>query len=665
MRLARRMLVLLATATIGGCGTTSAVHTSRADSIDGAITSSGNASDPNPTDSNPTDSNPADTVEPSDTIAVPDAGTLDWKQCDDPNVHDPSLECATLPVPLDYDNPTGDTIDLALIKHPAAGDREGAVLFNPGGPGASGFDYIAFSGAALASTLGVASLDLVGFDPRGAQRSGGIRCVSDQFRDQHLYIDETPDDAQEQALIDEAHNGFIDGCKQHYGDTLRFYSTQNTARDMDAIRAALGDEKISYLGVSYGTYLGATYATMFPDRVRTMVLDSVVEPRGDTDEQQLGTQLVGFEGAFNHWVAWCQRDSTCDFKAANVGVRWDALRQRLDDHPIADTDGRVANSATMLRATQEALYTESDWPALAQALANADDGNVASMMALADALNGRNNDGSFTTLFQSFYVIECASGIAARRPADPEALVGTLQAEAPRFAKYLTAADLSADADTCDKLVGKVEPLELSYTGDGPIVLVAGTNDPATPIRWANKMLGELGSNARMVTYAGEGHGQLLSSTCVADIEGAVLSDLTLPKPNAVCNPEPIVDKPDWWDSLPVPDRVSDVVSLPAVAAALGAAPTQIFSELRTTTLSADDAVAAYTPVLGDAGLQKFDAPSILQLDDVVQGAYSDGTRTLVVLAIGPKAFESEPLQAAKPDLPANTTVVWLLAVGA
>ena len=176
---------------------------------------------------------------------------------------------------------------MALVRLPASGDRQGAVLFNPGGPGGSGFDPIAFSGSSIASALGLDNYDLIGFDPRGVDRSGGIRCVTDAFEDAHLYVDETPDTPEEQALKDEADTGFVDGCKQKYGDTLRFYSTANTARDMDAIREALGDDQISFLGISYGTYLGATYATMFPDHVRAMVLDSAFEPNGDTVEQSV------------------------------------------------------------------------------------------------------------------------------------------------------------------------------------------------------------------------------------------------------------------------------------------------------------------------------------------------------------------------------------------
>lgn len=658
MRPGRQLLAVVAMTALVACGTTAEVRSIRADPLDSDAPPS---SDPvtSPTDSTP----PTDS---SDTTTTTTSSTdrLEWSPCDDPNVQDPVLECATLNVPLDYDNPSGDLIALALIKVPAVDDRAGAVLFNPGGPGASGFDFIAFSGSMLASLLGVSTFDLIGFDPRGVDRSDGIRCVSDEFLTAHLYIDDTPDTPADQALKDEAYNGFIDGCKQKYGDTLRFYSTDNAARDMDAIRAALDDDQVSYLGVSYGTYLGATYATMYPDRVRAMVLDSVAEPNGDTDEQQFATQLVGFEGAFDNWAAWCEGDSTCSFTAADVGSRWDALRQQLDDEPLAVADQRLVNNATMLRATQAALYSESQWPVLADALVDAEAGDAAGILALADSYNGRSEDGTFNTLFQSFPVIQCASGIAPRRPADPESLAATLRANAPRFAQTLTAADLTSEADRCDQLVGDVDPRQISYDGDGPIVLVGGTNDPATPIRWTQKMLAELGPNARMVTYTGEGHGQLLSSTCVAEIEGALLANLTLPDPDTVCDPEPIVEKPDWWDALPVPDGMSDVIALSEVAEIVGAAPTQFFSEMRTTSLDPGAAIATYTNALTEDGFQQFDAPPLLPLADMAQGAYTDGlNRTMAVLAIGPKAFDDAALQGANVGVPPNTTVVWLIAI--
>ena len=170
------------------CGTNAPVHTSRADPIGSSVS----PGDPTDTSAPAGTNGPADTTEPGNTSA-PNNDTLDWTACTDPSAVDPSLECATLKVPLDYDNPSGDTLLMALIKYPAAGDRTGAVLFNPGGPGASGYDPIGFSGSAIAQGLGISSLDVIGFDPRGVDRSGGLHCVSDQFEDQHLYVDDTPD----------------------------------------------------------------------------------------------------------------------------------------------------------------------------------------------------------------------------------------------------------------------------------------------------------------------------------------------------------------------------------------------------------------------------------------------------------------------------------------
>ena len=654
MRCGCRLLALVVLTVFAGCSTSSDVHSTRSVTI-GTGTEAG------------TSGATTDTTSPgtSDTTGSTSGnqGSLDWGTCKDPNVKEAALQCATLKVPLDYDNPSGDSISMALIRLPATGDRQGAVLFNPGGPGGSGFDSIAFAGTSIATALGIdTSFDLIGFDPRGVDRSGGIHCVTDAFEDKHLYVDDTPDTPEEQVLKDEAQQGFIDGCKQKYGDKLRFYSTANTDRDIDAIRVALGDKQISFLGVSYGTYLGATYATMFPDHVRAMVLDSAFEPNGDTVDQQYETQLIGFEGAFNNWIKWCETDSTCAFTASDVGARWDALKQQLDDHPIPGADGRLANNATMESATTEALYSKSDWPVLAQALAKAEKGDPQGIFALGDSDAGRNADGTFTTLSQSFPVIRCASGIGPPPPPDPEALAAAMRAAAPRLGKDTTAKDLTAEADECTSLVGHVDPVKVSYTGNGPIVVVGGTNDPATPIRWAKKMAGEMGTHTRLVTFTGEGHGQLLASTCVTDIEGALLTKLTLPDSGTTCDPDPPVEKPDWWDQVPVPSVVSNPVDLPALGALLGTS--QVFSELRTTSLSALDAVAAYNNAVRTTDFQPFDAPSIVPLDDVAQGVYSDGNgQAFAVIALGPKAFEDESMQSAKFEVPPNTTVVWVLAV--
>jgi len=607
-----------------------------------------------------------DTTEPTDstpTSDVPVVAGLDWGTCTDPKADDPSLECATLTVPLDYDDPSGDTIDIALVRVPASGDREGAVLLNPGGPGGSGFEFGANNGGVIQSELGLDNFDIVGFDPRGVDRSNGIRCVDDAFQDKHLYLDDTPDTPEEQQLLDEGDTGFNDACTKKYGDTLKFYSTENTARDMDMIREAMGDDQISYLGISYGTYLGAVYATLFPDHLRAAVLDSAYEPNGDTVEEQYLTQLVGFEGAFNEWAKWCQDTDTCAFHAADVGARWDALLQQLDDHPVTAADGREGNQAVMGVATTAALYSESEWPVLADALAKAEAGDVTGTFALADGYEQRNPDGTFSTLFQSFNVIRCASGIRTQPPTDAQALLDKIHQQAPRFGGDVTLEDLTGtnedgDVDGCNQLTGPATPVTLDYSGEGPIVVIGGTNDPATPIRWAEEMTKELGANTKMVTFTGEGHGQLLASKCVTEVEGTLLADLQLPDDGTVCDPDPAIEQPAWWGNLAFPADFSDVVALPAVNGALGLTDTQGFAETRTTALGEQAALDELDKTLTDAGFQSVGNPD-LQIDGVVATTYLSPTGDpLVVIAMGPTAFDTDELSSAKGSVPAGQTVV-------
>jgi pimeloyl-ACP methyl ester carboxylesterase len=583
--------------------------------------------------------------------------TVTWAACTDPKATDKVLQCATLTVPLDYADPKGKSVDLALVKAPATSSRTGAILFNPGGPGGSGFDPIAESGTGIQSRMGLEHFDIIGFDPRGVDRSGGIRCVDDAFQNKYLYLDDTPDTPAAQQLLDEATAGFAKGCKDHYADTLRFYSTANTARDMEAIRMALGDEQISYLGISYGTYLGAVYATMFPDRVRAMVLDSAFEPNGDTVEQQWLTQLVGFEGAFNDWAAWCAGDTSCAFTAADVGKRWDALRTQLDDHPITTADGRVANQTTMDVATSASLYSRSEWSVLADALAKAEKGDASGIFTLADAYEGRHADGTFDTLQQSFQVIDCASGIEQTTPPDPQALLDKIHAQAPRMGATVTLKDLTKGSE-CAGITGHAPQVALHYSGKGPIVVVGGTRDPATPIRWAQEMTKELGASARLVTFTGEGHGQLLVSTCVTDAESAVLIRLTLPANGKVCDPDPALTKPEWWGSLPVPAGFSDVVSLPAVNAALGLTPAQGYGETRTTSADAAAAMSAYDKALVAAGFLKLGSQDLHINDTLDVGYQAPNGDILIVLVMGPKAFDTPELQSAKSSVPAGKTVV-------
>ena len=633
---------------LAACDSESGVRATRLD----AVESDGNDS---PDDTNA----PDDTTGPDDTQPeLPDPGSIEWGECNDDAVTEDELECATLEVPLDYSDPDGEQVALALVRAPATDDREGAILFNPGGPGGSGFDPIAYSGTFLQSELGLEHFDLVGFDPRGVDRSGGIRCVDDEYLDAHLYLDDTPDTDEEQRRLNEDRRGFDDKCTAKYGDTLRHYSTANTARDMDMIRAGIGDEQMSYIGISYGTYLGAVYATLFPERVRAMVLDSAFEPNGDSVEEQYLTQLVGFEEAFNNWATWCEGDPSCAFTAADVGAKWDALREELDANPVPGSDGRLGNQSVMDTATFAALYSEAEWPVLADALAKVEQDDADPLFALADDYAGREDDGTFNTLFQSIAVISCASGIEDQPPPDPQALLDEMREKAPRFSRDTTLEDLQYDGGSCDGLMDDQPVVEIAYDGDGPIVVVGGTNDPATPYRWAEEMAAELGPNARLVTFTGEGHGQLLANSCITDLEAALLADLDVPDEGATCNPDPEIERPSWWDDLPEPDGVSTAVSLPALDAALGLRPTEAYYETRLSDMSVDEVINAFESTMPQAGF-----PSLGQgdpdIDDTANTFFltPDGDQ-IVVFVIGPDALLTDELSGAADAIPPGQTAV-------
>lgn len=653
MRARRRVvstIIAAAAIVVAGCASDSGVSVRERTS--GTADSSPDTTPDTTEGTSSTDSTP--TTDPTDFDAI------EWGECTDEAASEETLECATLTVPLDYDDPDGETLDIALVRAPATDDREGAVLFNPGGPGGSGFDPIASSGTYIQTELGLEHFDIVGFDPRGVDRSGGIKCVDDEFQDAHLYLDDTPDTPEEEALLDEAETGFVEGCKANYGDTLKHYSTVNTAKDMDLIRAGLGDEQMSFLGISYGTYLGGVYATLFPERVRAMVLDSAFEPSGDTVEEQYLTQLVGFENAFNDWVAWCEGDTTCPFNAADVGTRWENLRDQLDENPLT-VDGRGVNQSTLDRATTAALYAESDWPVLADALATAEAGTGDGLLALADGYEGRNPDGTFNTLFQSIGIIRCASGMVTQPTDDPEGLLEKIREQAPRFGADVTLEDLvpeDGDIDGCDELTGPAELVQIDYSGDGPIVVVGGKNDPATPFRWAEEMTDAMGPNARLLTFNGEGHGQLLASVCVTDVEAALLADLELPDEGTECEPDPKVERPDWWDSLPVAAELGEPVAVPAVTAALGIDDTLGYATGYLTTLDLDAAVDVANAPFEDDDYQYIDNLD-LEIDGTSLDRYltTDGA-LLLVFVMGPAAFETDDLASAAPSVPDGQTVV-------
>ena len=486
-----------------------------------------------------TDAAPATTTS-SVPLDEPLVSTIAWTECDDDYVFGTVHECATLDVPLDYDDPGGEQLTLALVRVPATEPRVGAILYNPGGPGGSGFSGIGLDGRYYQRQMGLEMFDIVGFDPRGVDRSNGIRCLDDAFIDEHLYIDYSPDTPEEQELFREALEGFSSACVERYGDTLRHYSTANTARDMDMIRAAMGDQQLSFIGISYGTYLGGVYATMFPERVRAMVLDSASVPYAydtATDEVYLGYAMAA-EYAFDAWASWCEETASCAFTAADVGERWDALWAQLEEQPVVAADGRLAHTSVMYWALAQASYDEDTWPELAEALADVANGDAEGLFDLADAYHGRSPDGTFDTSDQSFQVINCASGFEDPPLDDPYGLIEQIIAEAPRFARYYTLERLQLLSQGCDGVARGETIVEIDYAGDGPIIVANSLYDPITPYLGAVRMLQDLGPNAQIVRNDDPRHGQILSDDCVTELEAAVLVSLELPDRAVNCYDE-------------------------------------------------------------------------------------------------------------------------------
>jgi pimeloyl-ACP methyl ester carboxylesterase len=289
------------------------------------------------------------------------------------------------------------------------------------------------------------------------------------------------------------------------------------------------------------------YATLFPDRVEAMFLDSAFDPQGDSLEQEYTTQAIGFEKAFKNWITWCESNKEiCAFHSSDVKQAWLDLYDRLDKESLV-VDGRDVNHRVLNVGTKSALYAESQWGELGRALKSAQDGNGEGLLALADEYHERGDDGKYSSQGDSFYVINCASGMSREYPDNPEEFVKKLKKVAPWY--YL---DLEADdftGEPCEEGFGSPQLQEVSYSGTAPIVVLGGKNDPATPFRWAEEMTASLGDNAHLVAFTGEGHGQILSSTCVDSVASALFTKGVVPAKGKVCQPDKPLAQPAWWNS--------------------------------------------------------------------------------------------------------------------
>jgi pimeloyl-ACP methyl ester carboxylesterase len=471
------------------------------------------------------------------TQSTADPDKIAWGPCTDikrpdgepPAKQDSSVRCGKLAVPLDYAKPDGDKIDLALIKLPASGKSKplGSVVFNFGGPGASGVDTL--DQAAKALTTLRAHYDLVSFDPRGVERSAGVRCGNGAEMDKFTSLDTLPADDETDRQIAAANKQFAALCQQNSGKILPYIGTVNAARDMDRIRAAVGDAKLNYVGMSYGTQLGGVYATEFPKNVGRMVLDAPLDPTV-TFEQRTLAQTRGFQKAYESFLRSCVKggcDVGRDQAIANANV--EKLMTQLSQKPL-QVGNRQLTQGLGATGVAAALYSELTWPFLEQALGEALRGNGDALMYLADSYTGRNEDGSYSTQMTSFPAITCVD--TAERPSEAE--LKRTEAAALKISP-LFGSEGSGGLCRVWPAKGSDQARHVNATGSAPIVVVGGKGDPATPYEWAPKLTAQL-KTATLVTYQGEGHGAYLSgSKCIQGLVDGFLIEGKLPEKNASC----------------------------------------------------------------------------------------------------------------------------------
>ncbi|GAA4089946.1 pimeloyl-ACP methyl ester carboxylesterase [Nonomuraea soli] len=464
------------------------------------------------------------------------ADPISWGACKDlvrpdgqpPASADPAQQCATLPVPLDYAKPDGEKLDVAIIRVRATGrQRLGSLVFNFGGPGASGVDTLAQAAKSFGELN--ARYDLVSFDPRGVERSAGVKCGTGADMDAYTSLDTLPADAATRARTEAANKKFAALCQQDSGKVLPYVGTVNAARDMDRLRDALGDAKLNYFGMSYGTQLGAVYATLFPELSGRLVLDAPLDPSVSFEQRTL-VQTAGFQKAYESFLADCVKQG-CELgataKVANRKV--EALMEKLITQPLT-VDGRKLTQGLAATGVAAALYSEYSWPLLEEALKMAMDGDGSALLYLADSYIGRQEDGSYNTQMSSFPAITCVD--SAERP-DAATLLRTEEA-ALKISPLFGGAGAGAICSVWP-VPGSDQARHVDATGSGPILVVAGKGDPATPYEWGPKLTAQL-KTAVLLTYEGEGHGAYVSGDeCVRSAVNAYLLDGKVPAAGTSC----------------------------------------------------------------------------------------------------------------------------------
>ncbi|MGH3356806.1 MAG: alpha/beta fold hydrolase, partial [Nocardioidaceae bacterium] len=352
-----------------------------------------------------------------------------WKPCDG------GFECTKVEVPLDYDDPSGERVSLAVSRRPAdePDQRVGAILVNPGGPGASGVAYAPTAAQQFRSDV-LDQYDIVGFDPRGVAGSEGVDCLNDEELDEFVALDPSPDDP---AAVTESRRRltqFGEGCVAGSGALAGHVSTPEAARDMDVIRAVLRSPELHFYGASYGTLLGSTYADLFPKRVGAMVLDGAVDPSMSFLRSSL-EQAAGFQTAVDAYLEYCVQQGDCPLGESVPDARRGLIEllRSIDEQRLPGSGGRGLTIGTAVLGVWLPLYAPELWPTLTDALSSAADGNGAALLRLADFYTSRGRDGYQDNSIEALYAVNCLEEIPNRGAAEVQRLLPRFRQASPVF----------------------------------------------------------------------------------------------------------------------------------------------------------------------------------------------------------------------------------------
>jgi pimeloyl-ACP methyl ester carboxylesterase len=480
----------------------------------------------------PPSGGPPATQPPTAALARFYSQELDWSPC--PDSSDEGDQCARLTVPLDYRRPAGRTLEIAVLDVPASGSRIGSLLVNPGGPGAPGTSYAAARGTYFGDPL-LEHFDIVGFDPRGTGDSSAVDCLSDAAMSRYLAGNPSPETPAQVAAYRALQHRFVAGCSRRSGALAGHVSTVEAARDLDILRAALGESTMSYLGASYGTELGATYAQLFPQRVGRFVLDGAVDPTLGTRASSL-QQAKGFQTALDAYAANCAESSVGCFlgkDVKSVEQTIGTILDRLATHPIPAGRGRVLTAGDAYYGIAATLYNRSYWILLSAGLRGALGGDGSVLMQLADGYADRNADGTFNSnLLEAFVDISCLDDPYSLAYSQVPNEYAAFEKASPVFGR-----EYAWSLTTCDGFAPRRhEPVPTIHArGAAPIVVIGTTRDPATPYRWAVALAHQLDSGV-LITRDGDGHtGYHRGNTCVDDAVESYLVSGVIPEDGLSC----------------------------------------------------------------------------------------------------------------------------------